>query len=306
MATEQRPQIIELAPIQQRRPSDPERAKLVRRAQLLAWGGNIWHVFEFAVAIGAGIAAGSIALIGFGADSLIEALAGGIILWRLAARRIESEEAERRAQRLIAVTYLLLAIYIGIESCRSFLGGGHPGASWLGIGLALVTAPTMPALAIAKRRVGRALGSHATEHEGTQNMLCAYLSVALLVGLGANALFGWWWADPAAALVIAAVAVKEGVEGWQGEDTCQPPRFHWRVPQPDAKMPATAALRLSAKLEGDDQCLGSHTTTCRAASCHRGGDLAPRRMDPRSECPRRGPTASERPCSRRQPAGGGA
>lgn len=216
----QQPPLIQLAPIRNARRPDPERARLVRRAQLLAWGGNIWHVFEFAVAIGAGIMAGSIALIGFGADSLIEALAGGIILWRLAAHRLESEEAERRAQRLIAATYLLLAGYIVVESAHAFLGGAHPEASWLGIGLALVTVTTMPALAIAKRRVGRALGSQATEHEGTQNMLCAYLSIALLLGLGANALLGWWWADPAAALVIAAVAVKEGIEGWQGEDTC--------------------------------------------------------------------------------------
>ena len=220
MAAEQQTQLIQLAPIREARHPDPERARLVRRAQLLAWGGNIWHVFEFSVAIGAGIMAGSIALIGFGADSLIEALAGGIILWRLAAHRLESEEAERRAQRLIAVTYLLLAGYIVVESAHAFLGGNHPEASWLGIGLAMVTAPTMPALAIAKRRVGRALGSQATEHEGTQNMLCAYLSIALLIGLGANALVGWWWSDPAAALVIAAVALKEGVAGWQGKDTC--------------------------------------------------------------------------------------
>lgn len=217
MATEQRPQIIELTPIQRQRPPDPERAKLVRRAQLLAWGGNVWHIFEFAVAIGAGVAAGSIALVGFGADSLIEVLAGGIILWRLAARRVEFEAVELRAQRLIAVTYFLLAAYIVVESVRSFLGAGHPDASWVGIGLALVTAPTMPALAIAKRRVGRALGSQATEHEGMQNMLCSYLSVALLVGLGSNALFGWWWADPLAALVIAGVAAREGIEGWRGD-----------------------------------------------------------------------------------------
>jgi divalent metal cation (Fe/Co/Zn/Cd) transporter len=163
----------------------PERAQLVRRARLLAWGGNAWHVLEFAIAAGAGIAASSIALVGFGFDSLIEASAGFVILWRFAAARAHSERAERRAQQALAA----------------------------------VTAPTMPLLARAKQRVGRRLNSSATVSEGAQNMICAYLSIALLVGLGANAFFGWWWADPAAALVIAGVAAREGVESWRGE-TC--------------------------------------------------------------------------------------
>ena len=202
---------------------DPqERERLVRRARLLAWGGNAWHLVEFAIAVGAGVAAGSIALVAFGADSLIEALAGFIIVWRFAAHRSNSETAERRAQQLVAASYLILASYILVEATRALIVGDHPDASWVGIGLAAFTAPTMPLLARAKRRVGHQLGSSATVSEAEQNQICAYLSIALLVGLLANALAGWWWADPAAALVIAAVAGKEGWESWKGEscDCC--------------------------------------------------------------------------------------
>jgi divalent metal cation (Fe/Co/Zn/Cd) transporter len=197
-----------------------ERARLVGRARLLAWGGNAWHFVEFAIALGAGIAAGSIALVGFGFDSLIESLAGFIILWRFGASRVHSESAERRAQQLIAASYFLLAAYVCVESTRTLLGSSHPETSWIGIGLAAVTAPTMPLLARAKQRVGRKLNSSATVSEAWQNMICSYLSIALLVGLGANAQFSWWWADPAAALVIAAVAAREGVESWRGEGCC--------------------------------------------------------------------------------------
>jgi divalent metal cation (Fe/Co/Zn/Cd) transporter len=197
-----------------------ERGRLVRRARLLARSGIAWHFVEFAVAIGAGIAASSIALIGFGADSLIESAAGVIVLWRFAASRSGSEAAERRAQQLIAVSFFVLAAYVAVESIRTLVAADHPEASWIGIALAAVTAPTMPLLAVAKRRVGNRLGSAATVQEGVQNMVCAYLSVALLVGLLGNALLGWWWADPAAALVIAAVAFREGRESWRGEGCC--------------------------------------------------------------------------------------
>jgi divalent metal cation (Fe/Co/Zn/Cd) transporter len=197
-----------------------ERERLVRRARLLAWIGNGWHFVEFAIAVAAGLAASSIALIGFGFDSLIEALAGFVIIWRFAASRSHSGDAERRAQQLVAGSYFVLAAYIAIESARTLVAGDHPDASWVGIGLAAFTAPTMPLLARAKHRVGNKLNSSATVSEGTQNMICAYLSIALLVGLGLNALFGWWWADPAAALVIGAVALKEGRESWRGDACC--------------------------------------------------------------------------------------
>jgi divalent metal cation (Fe/Co/Zn/Cd) transporter len=196
------------------------RERLVRRARLLAWGGIAYHLVEFAVAIGAGIAAGSIALIGFGADSLIEALAGVVVLWLFTGRRVGSETAERRAQQLIAASFFVLAAYVSIESVRSLIGGHEPDASWLGIGLAAFTTTTMPLLAAVKRRVGHTLQSAATVKEASQTQLCAYLSVALLIGLLANAVLGWWWADPAAALVIAALALREGRESWRGEGCC--------------------------------------------------------------------------------------
>jgi divalent metal cation (Fe/Co/Zn/Cd) transporter len=214
-------QTLPLAAREGHSPDADERVRLERRARLLAWGGTVYHLGEFAVAVGAGVAAGSIALIGFGADSLIEVFSGGVIAWLFSGGRAGSEQAERRAQRLIGVSFFVLAVYVSVESARTLLGSDHPHRSWVGIGLALFTAPTMPLLARAKRRVGEQLGSVATTKEGQQNLLCAYLSVALLAGLGANALFGWWWADPLAALVIAAVAVREGREAWRGEGCCE-------------------------------------------------------------------------------------
>ena len=197
-----------------------ERLRLQRRARFLAWSGIAWHFIEFAIAVGAGIAAGSIALIGFGADSLIESFAGLTVVWLFTGRRLQSGTAERRAQQVIAVSFYVLAAYVGVEAVRTLASGDHPGTSWVGIGLAAFTAPTMPLLALAKRRVGVKLNSSATVKEGAQNMLCAYLSVALLVGLLSNAVAGWWWADPAAALLIAVVALKEGRESWRGEGCC--------------------------------------------------------------------------------------
>lgn len=197
-----------------------DRPNLERRARMLAWGGNAWHLVEFAIAVSAGIAAGSVALVAFGVDSLIEVAAGLTIVWRFSGSRLGSATSERRAQQLIALSYFVLAAYVAVESVRDLVGGHEPGVSWVGIGLAAVTAPTMPLLARAKRRVGHALGSAATVGEGGQNLICAYLSIALLVGLLANALFGWWWADPAAALVIGAVAIREGIETWRGDACC--------------------------------------------------------------------------------------
>jgi divalent metal cation (Fe/Co/Zn/Cd) transporter len=189
---------------------------LVRRAQTLTWIGNAWHVAEFAIALAAGLAAGSIALIGFGADSLVEGVAGFVLAWRLA----RGERAERRAQQLIGGSFFVLAAYIAVESVRTLAGGRHPEVSRVGIALAAVTAITMPLLARAKRRVGNDIASSATVNEAAQTQLCAYMSVALLAGLGANALAGWWWADPVAALAIAAIAVQEGVRGWRGDACC--------------------------------------------------------------------------------------
>ncbi len=193
------------------------RASLVRRARFLARLGLAWHIIEAAIAIGAGIAASSIALIGFGADSVVESVAGVVVLWRLGERRAQSEQAERRAQRLIGLTFWVIAAAVGFEAVRSLIDGHEPSVSYIGMGLAAVTLATMPPLAAAKSSVAHKLGSAATRSEGRQNLLCAYLSAALLVGLGANAIFGWWWADAVTALVIAAVAINEGRVAWRGD-----------------------------------------------------------------------------------------
>jgi divalent metal cation (Fe/Co/Zn/Cd) transporter len=193
---------------------------LLDRARRLTHLGLAWHALEAAVAIGAGVVAGSIALLGFGADSVIEAGACLVVLWLVTGGRWGSGVAERRAQQLIAVSFVLLALYVTVESVRDLLGGHHPAVSWVGVGLSVVTLAAMPSLAAAKRRVGTALGSSATASESRQTMLCAYLSGALLVGLLANAIAGWWWADPVAALVIGAVALREARVAWRG-DGCE-------------------------------------------------------------------------------------
>jgi len=197
--------------------STDERQHWERRARLLAWGGIAWHAIEFLIALLAGLAAGSIALIGFGADSLIEAIVGFVVLWLFTGGRIGSSRAERRAQQMIAASFYVLAVYVALESVRTLVNGDHPQASWVGIALAAFTATTMPLLARAKRHAATKLSSSAAVKEASQTSLCAYLSVALLIGLGANALLGWWWADPLAALGIAGVALKEGRESWRGE-----------------------------------------------------------------------------------------
>lgn len=201
-------------------PPSERHGQLVRRARMLAWLGIGWHVAEAAIAIIAGLAATSIALIGFGADSLIESVAGLIVVWRFAEARQDSEAAERRAQHLIGASFAAIGVYVAVEAARSLLAGTHSDASWVGIGLAVVTLATMPLLARAKAHVGDELHSSATVSEGRQNLPCAYMSAGLLVGLGANALLGWWWADPVTAFAIAGVALYEGREAWRGNACC--------------------------------------------------------------------------------------
>jgi len=162
----------------------PERAWLVHRAKVLAWGGIGWHAIEFGIALAAGLATASIALVGFGIDSLVEGVAGLVVVWRFTGRRVQLTSAERRAQQLIATSFFVLGVYVAVGAVRTLAGGVHPRVSRVGIGLAAITAAAMPLLARAKRRVGRQLGSVATVKEGRQNQLCAYLSIALLVGLG--------------------------------------------------------------------------------------------------------------------------
>ncbi|MDQ3728441.1 MAG: cation transporter [Actinomycetota bacterium] len=196
--------------------------RLARRAKLLSWFSLAYMGAEGAIAIVAGVIAGSVALIGFGIDSAIEGVASLVIVWRFTGSRLLSDHAERRAQVLVAAQFFLLAPYIAWEATQALVNGEHPEVSWLGIGLALSSLIVMPMLGRAKERIGEQIGSVATKGEGQQNMLCAYLSAALLAGLLGNAVLGVWWLDPAAALVIAVVALREGVEAWRGEGCCAP------------------------------------------------------------------------------------
>jgi len=195
-------------------------ATLARRVLLLSWVSLAWMTVEGVVAIAAGVIASSIALIGFGLDSFIEGVASVVIIWRFTGSRVFSHAAEQRAQKLVAAQFFLLAPYVGFESVSALVGGERPDASWVGIALASGSVVLMPILAIAKQRLANQMGSAATAGEGRQNMLCAYLAGALLVGLLGNALFGAWWLDPAVGLLIAAVAVREGLEAWRGEGCC--------------------------------------------------------------------------------------
>jgi divalent metal cation (Fe/Co/Zn/Cd) transporter len=196
------------------------RRRLAGRVKLLSWLSLAWMTVEGVVAILAGVAAGSIALIGFGLDSAIEGFASVIIIWRFTGHRVFSHAAEERAQKLVAVQFFILAPYVGIESVRALINGERPDETLVGILLALGSVVFMPMLGIAKQRLADQLGSAATKGEGRQNMLCAYLAGALLVGLLGNALFGAWWLDPVVGLLITALAVKEGREAWRGEGCC--------------------------------------------------------------------------------------
>lgn len=194
--------------------------ELARRVRLLSWLSLGIITAEGAIAIIAGIIASSIALVGFGLDSAVEGMASLIIVWRFSGSRVFSGAAEQRAQRLVAIQFFLLAPYVAFESVKALLGGEHPDVSWIGIGLSVGSLISMPMLGVAKERLADQLGSAATKGEGRQNMLCAYLAGALLVGLLGNALLGASWLDPIVGLLIAAVAVREGAEAWRGEGCC--------------------------------------------------------------------------------------
>ena len=200
-----------------------ERDRLIRRAKALSWLSLAYMTVEGAVGITAAILAGSVALLGFGLDSAIEGLASVIVIWRFTGSRRLSELAEQRAQRLVAITFFLLAPYIAQDAIRTLIGGEHPSTSWLGIGLSISSIIVMPLLGKAKQRIGERLGSGATAGEGAQNMLCAYLAAGVLTGLALNTALGWWWADPTVALGIAALALREGRETWRGEGCCAAP-----------------------------------------------------------------------------------
>jgi divalent metal cation (Fe/Co/Zn/Cd) transporter len=197
--------------------SPSELTRLRRRGFALEYATMAWMVAEAAVAITAGVLASSIVLIGFGLDSVIEFFAAMIVIWQLRGE-IAGQQRETRAVRLIAVTFFALAAYLAAESIHDLLIRARPGESIAGLAVSAAALVVMPVLAIAKRRTGQAMGNRTLVAESAESFFCAYTSAAALAGVGLNTALGWWWADPAAALIIAALAVKEGLEAWQDDD----------------------------------------------------------------------------------------
>ncbi|MFB4317241.1 cation transporter [Actinomadura sp. 21ATH] len=205
-------------------PSPRRRAVLARRVRLLVAATITYNVIEAVVAIGAGTIASSGALVAFGLDSVIEVASAAAVAWQFAARTPELvERREKRALRIIALSFFALAAYVTVDSARTLLGSGEAEHSSAGLVLAALSLAVMPFLSHAQRRAGRELGSASAVADSKQTLLCTYLSAVLLIGLAVNSLFGWAWADPIAALVIAAVAIKEGREAWRGDACCAVP-----------------------------------------------------------------------------------
>ena len=200
----------------------PTRAALVRRGTRLAVATVAYNTLEGVLSLGAGLAAGSIALVGFGVDSVIELAAGGAALWRLRADvdPHARERAERHALRFVGASFLALAGYVAVDAVHALWTREAPHESRVGIAIAAASVVVMPLLARAKRRVAAGLSSGALAAEATQTQLCTYLSAILLAGLALNATLGWWWADPVAGLAMAPIIAREGVEALRGRDTC--------------------------------------------------------------------------------------
>lgn len=196
--------------------AESKRTALIKRGRKLEHFTLGYNFLEGLLSVGAGMLAGSVALVGFGVDSFIESLSGGILLWRLHAGD-KGEAREQRALRLVGVSFLVLAAYVAFDAVKSLLQHELPEASYLGIGVTVISLFVMPVLARAKRQVGVELGSRALQADSRQTDICVYLSYIVLVGLGFNALLGWWWADPVAALVMVPIIAKEGIEALRGE-----------------------------------------------------------------------------------------
>jgi divalent metal cation (Fe/Co/Zn/Cd) transporter len=194
--------------------------RAARRARQLSWISLAWMATEGLVGIASGLVAGSIALTGFGINSFVEGFASVVIVWRFTGSRMHSQKAEARAHRIVAIQFFILAPYVAYEAISKLVHADHPQTSWIGIALVTTSAIGMPLLGRAKQRLAHTLGSGATHGEGTQNVLCGYLSLTVLAGLLGNALLGWWWLDPIAALAIAALAIREGRLNWRGESCC--------------------------------------------------------------------------------------
>lgn len=200
--------------------SPPRQRVLQRRVRRLVAATITYNVVEGVVAVGAGIGASSAALVGFGLDSAIEVASATAVAWQFAGR--DPEARERTALRVIAVSFFALAAYVTFEALRALAGGSEAEPSTVGLVLAGLSLAVMPGLSWAQRRAGRELGSATAVADSKQTLLCTYLSAVLLVGLALNTLFGWSWADPIAALVIAVIAVREGREAWRGDGCCAP------------------------------------------------------------------------------------
>ncbi|MEV6798044.1 cation transporter [Micromonospora rifamycinica] len=211
---------LPLLPVTAARPDPARRVVLARRIRLLVAVTIGYNLIEAVVAISAGAAVDSTALIGFGLDSIIEVSSAAAVAWQFAGH--DPEARERTALRIIAISFFALAAYVTVESVRALLGGSEAAPSTVGLVLAALSLAVMPGLSHAQRRAGRELGSRTAVADSRQTLLCTYLSAVLLVGLGLNSVLGWTWADPIAALVIAAVAVKEGRDAWRGDACCAP------------------------------------------------------------------------------------
>jgi divalent metal cation (Fe/Co/Zn/Cd) transporter len=197
--------------------------RAARMAVALSWLSLGYMGVEGGVGVWQGIAAGSVALVGWGLASFIEGLASAVIVWRFTGSRTLSETAEGRAQKLVAAQFFILAPYVLIQSVRTLIERGHAEVTVIGMALTATSVVLMPLLGKAKHRLAERLDSTATAGEGTQNILCAVQAAAVLVGLAANAAVGAWWLDPAIGLFIAFVAIKEGREAWRGESCCTSP-----------------------------------------------------------------------------------
>jgi len=230
-------------------PRVASRESLILKAKARVIFGLAWHTVEAGATLAAGIPASSSALVGFGADVTVERVGGLIVLWRFSRVRALSERTERISQRLIGISYFLLAAYVTCDSSQMLLSGEHPEASRLGLVIAVLSLIVMPPLRRAKGRVGDRLGSSAVKREGMENMMCAYLSICLLAGLGLNAILGWWWADPVAAYGVAVIATTAGRRAWLGVNCCSVP-------------PSTGLLlRRDDCACGDARCCGTPSTS---------------------------------------------
>ncbi len=207
--------LIQIQPVR-----SPEWLRAAKQARRLSWFSLAWMSTEGILGVVTGVMAGSIALTAFGIQSFIEGLASLVIVWLFTGARLGSNHAEGRAQKFVAIQFFLLVPFVGYEAIQKLVTGEQADTSYLGMALVTSSLIGMPLLGVAKRRLADKLGSVATRGEGTQNLLCAYLAGAVLLGLLGNTLFGWWWLDPLAALVIAAVSIREGRASWRGEGCC--------------------------------------------------------------------------------------